>query len=529
MSATHNPQPQRTFPANAGRRAQPTDRRIERDVGADRERRTDPLARPVGHGAFPVSRRLAGLAGPLVLAGLLFAGCGKDIKVETYDPPAERSAGEWRTWVIGDPAKLAVPAPPAAGSQKTKAETRELERLADRRDLAQEREARFWALEPTVRPWIATALNGWTHRGKQDPVAAARAYALLSVAMYDATVATWHWKYRYRRKPPPGKPLFPEGKVPSYPSEHAAIAGAAARVLAYAFPGRRRAEFEGLAREAGRSRVVAGANYPSDVKAGLALGRRVGDAVVRRGMADGSSRTGDGERPTGKGFWEPPPGSRAGPVQPLAGSWRPWVLSSGSQFRPPAPPGFDSPEVRSQARRVLEAGKGLSARQKALAERFEGGADTPQLPGTWNQIALERVHRRNLSIPRTARMFALLNVAMADAGIAAWDSKYTYWFPRPQNAIRDLGLDKNFRPFLATPASPSFVSGRSAFSTAAAQVLGHVFPDSSKRFRRTAIQAGRSGVYGGVQFPFGDQAGRSLGGKVGRRVVARARSDGAAR
>ena len=476
-----------------------------------------------------MTRRLVALAGPLAVAGLLLAGCGKDIKVETYDPPAERSAGKWRTWVIGDPAKLAVPAPPRAGSPAGRSEAREVERLAERRTLAQEREARYWALEPTVRPWIASALNGWTHRDRHDPVAAARAYALVSVAMHDATVATWHWKYRYRRKQPSGDALLPAGDAPSYPSEHAAIAGAAARVLDYVFPERKAGEMDKLAREAARSRVVAGTNYSSDVKAGLDLGRRVGDAVVRRGMNDGSSRRWDGERPTGKGFWTPAPGSRTGPIQPVAGTWRPWVLGSGSQLRPPPPPGFDSPEIRGQARRVLEAQKGLSAGQRRIAERFEGGAATPQVPGTWNQIALERVARRNLSIPRTTRLFALLNVAMADAGIAAWDSKYTYWFPRPQSAIRDLGLGKRFKPFLTTPASPSFVSGRSAFSSAAAQVLGHVFPGSARRYRRTASQAGRSGVAGGVQFPMGDRVGRSIGQEAGTRVVQRARGDGAGR
>ena len=474
-----------------------------------------------------MSRRLAALAGPLALAGLLLAGCGEDIKVDTYDPPAERSAGNWKTWVIGDPSRLTVPPPPRAGSATTKAEEREVERLAEGRTLAQEREARFWGLEPTVRPWIASALNGWTHRDRHDPVAAARTYALVSVAMHDATVAAWHWKYRYRRKRPPGKPLLPAGEAPSYPSEHAAIAGAAARVLAYTFPNRRPADMQKLAREAARSRVVAGVNYSSDVKAGLDLGRKVGDAVVRRGRADGSGRRWDGQRPTGKGFWKP--SSRGGPIQPLAGSWRPWVLGSGSQLRPPPPPGFDSPEVRDEARAVLDAGKRLSAGEKALAERYRGGASTPQLPGIWNQMALERVARRDISIPRTTRMFALLNVAMADAGIAAWDSKYTYWFPRPESAIRDLGLDKRFKPFLSTPSSPSFVSGRSAFSSAAARVLGYVFPDSAARYRRSAAQAGRSGVLGGVQFPMGDRAGRSIGVKAGDRAVQRARGDGAGR
>ena len=476
-----------------------------------------------------MSRRSAAPAGLLAVAALLLGACGEDIKLKSYDPPAERSAGGWRTWVAGDPARLQVPPPPSSGSAAAQRDERESERVTEGRTLAQEREARYWNLEPAVRPWLANALNRWTHRRRSDAVAAARSYALVTVAMYDATVAAWHWKYRYRRKRPSGDPLFPSGEVPSYPSEHAAIAGAAARVLAYAFPEHPASVYDKLARDAGRSRVVAGISFPSDVSAGLDLGRRVGDAVVRRALADGSTRKWDGQRPTGRGFWGPAPGFTAPPVQPLAGSWRPWVLRSGDQLRAPAPPGFDSPQVRAQAQRVKEAQAGLSARRRAAAQRWEDGAGTPQLPGRWNQVALERVDRRNLSIPRTARMFALLNVAMADAGVSAWDSKYTYWFPRPATALKDLNVDRSFRPFLATPASPAYVSETAAFSTAAAEVLAHVFPDTAQRFRRQAGEAGSSAIYGGIQYPFGDEAGRRIGQRVGEQVVARAQGDGAER
>ncbi|MBA3298691.1 MAG: phosphatase PAP2 family protein, partial [Thermoleophilaceae bacterium] len=368
-----------------------------------------------------------------------------------------------------------------------------------------------------------------TLRKKADPISASRAYALVSVAMNDAAVSAWRWKYRYRRKPPSGSPLLPRTKDPSYPSEHAAIAAAAARVLAYAFPEEAASTFEEMADRAGRSRVVAGVSFPSDVKAGLALGRVVGDAVVKRARSDGSSRIGDGQRPRGKGFWEPPPGSDAPPVQPLAGSWRPWILSAGSRLRPAPPSPFESAEVKAEARRVMEVRERLSPRQKRIAERWEGGAGTPQVPGIWNQLALTRVDRRGLSIPRAARIFALLNMSMADAGVAAWDSKYTYWFARPENAIRDLGLDPDWKPYLPTPASPAYVSGRSAFSAAAGQVLGHLFPDTAKSFRGKAAEAGAAGVYGGAQYPFGDQAGLAMGRRVGELVVERARRDGAER
>jgi len=177
----------------------------------------------------------------------------------------------------------------------------------------------------------------------------------------------------------------------------------------------------------------------------------------------------------------------------------------------------------------MEIRDDLTPGRKRIATRWEGGASTPSVPGIWNQVALTRVDRRGLGIARTARLFALLNVAMADAGVAAWDSKYDYWYPRPENAIRDLGLSRSWKPFRRTPLSPAYVSGHSAFSTAAAQVLSHVFPDTAKGFGRKSAEARKSAVYGGGQYPFSDEAGRSLGRKVGELVVGRARKDGAER
>lgn len=474
-----------------------------------------------------MSRGLASLAALVFAAGLLSTGCGRDIKQRNYDPPKEPSAGRWSTWVIGDPASIRVPPPPESGSAEGEQELRELKRVAEDRDLLDRRTARYWALEPTVRPWLDSSLNAVT-LGNFSPPAAARGYALVAVAMNDAAVAAWHWKYVYRRKPPPGDPILPRGKDPSYPSEHAAIAAAAVRVLTYAF-GRPAGHYGQLAREAARSRVIAGTNFPSDAKAGLELGRAVGDAVVARAKRDGFGRPWDGARLLGPGTWQPPPGSKARPAEPLAGSWKPWVLSSGSQFRPPAPAGFATPAFRAEARRVMELGKRASARQKRLADFWDNGKGTPLVPGKWNQLALARIARKGLSTPRAARLFALLNVALADAGVAAWDAKYAYWTPRPVNAIRDLRLDRRWSPDLKTPASPGFVSGHAAFSEAAAEVLGQLFPDSRSRFRRRAKAAGDSRVYGGVSFPRDVNGGRDLGRKVGGLVVARARRDGAGR
>ena len=480
-------------------------------------------------GLRPVSRGLVPLAALMVAAGLITSGCGEKRKRVYYDPPAEETAGEWSTFAVGDPARLRVPPPPQPGSPEQQADTSELRRLAAGRDLRQVRDARYWGLEPTVRPWLDATLNHVSLRRTQDSPTAARAYALVSVAMYDAAVAAWYWKYKYDRKPPGGRPLLPRPKDPSFPSEHAAIGEAAARVLAYALPDRSNSQLLKLAREEGRSRAIGGANYPSDVRAGANLGRAVAAAVIRRARSDGSSQRWDGSRPRGAGSWEPPPGSRRAPVAPLAGRWRTWVLGSPSRFRPPQPAGFDSSAFREEARRVMEARDGISSRQKRQAEYWGRSTGTPLMPGTWNQQALARIDKRGLTIPRATRVFALMNVAMADAGVAAWDAKYTYWTPRPENAIRDLRLDRSWRPYIPTPLSPGFVSGNAAYAAAASRVLGYLFPDSAGSFRRKAAQAANAGVYAGVSFPRDASAGRRLGSAVGSLVVARARRDGVPR
>src|SRR5262249_36061706 len=119
----------------------------------------------------------------------------------------------------------------------------------------------------------------------------ARQMSLLHIAIYDATIAAWDSKYAYQR-PRPGEldatlsTVLPNPRSPSYPSEHATVAGAAAGVLTYLFPDDAPMFME-RAEEAARSRELAGLQYPSDSVAGLELGRRVAALVVERAQHDG--------------------------------------------------------------------------------------------------------------------------------------------------------------------------------------------------------------------------------------------------
>jgi len=168
----------------------------------------------------------------------------------------------------------------------------------------------------------------------------------------------------------------------------------------------------------------------------------------------------------------------------------------------------------------------LTPEEKRIAKFWEGGVGSPLPPGVWNEVALAYVRRDRLSTPEAARVFALLNIAMADTGVAVWNAKYTYWSARPENAIRELGLGARWSPFLRTPPFPSYVSAHSAYSGAASEVLAFLFPKDAARFRAKAVQAGMSRLYGGIHFRADHEAGLALGRRIGRLVVDRTRGIG---
>lgn len=471
--------------------------------------------------AYRKLRSLHALAA--VATALALGACGeRDPALET---PAESSTGNWKTWVLSSPAEIDVPPPPA----DAKEELAELRRMSAARTPATAREARAWDGEAAIERWMEVNFEYVAERAKNPP-AASRAYGLLSIAMYDATVAAWRAKYRYRRDPPSGVDAILEpGPDPSYPSEHAAIAGAASRVLAYLYPERPAARLEAMAAQAARSRVEAGVSFPSDARAGLALGREVAGAVIAHARRDGSRRRWDGSRPRRRGAWEAPPGSLARPVSPLAGTWRTWVMRSGSQFRAPPFPAYGSAAYRAEAQAVVDAKANLTPEQRRIARFWAGGQGTALPPGIWNQVVLSYMKRTPPSLPRMARVLALLNVAQADAGVAAWDTKYAYWVTRPENAIRDLGLDRRWKPYIDTPFFPAYVSGHATYSGAAAEVLAHLFPQDASLWRAKAQEAADSRVFGGIHYPLDGSEGLRIGRSIGELVVARARADGAGR
>ena len=460
----------------------------------------------------------------------LSAGCGDSEDGKGEGAAKEPGAGQWRPWVLGSGSEIRVPPPPKPGSAATKRDEQGLKDAVAKRTKAQQSAARAYTRAPAVEPWIEQNVQLVASKPKDVP-ASSRAYSNTSVAMYDAVIAAMHWKYADDRKAPPGDSLVSRSGDPSYPSEHAAMAGAASRTLAYLYPDYPKARLDERAEDAAQSLVAAGAIYPSDARAGLDLGRAVAERVIAHAKKDGfDTIKWDGRRPRGPEHWEPPPGSAGRPNRPWAAKAKSWVVSPISRFRPKPPPKYGSKEFIANARDVIRVKEQLTPRQKRLADFWEGMEGTALPAGIWNRVAIEYVRDKKLSVPRQARAFALLNVALADAGSAIWDSKYLtgWWDPRPINAIRDLGLDKKWESYLSpTPLFPAYPSGTSGYSGAAGEVLAYLFPDDAKMWRGRATEAGYSRLWGGVHWRIDVEAGLPIGQKAGRVVTERAKQDGA--
>ena len=260
----------------------------------------------------------------------------------------EPTAGTWRTWVISSGRDYRVPSPP--GAAETRAELRTLTDLIAQNDATVQRQIAFWDAGSPAYRWI-DLINSRILTATPTTAYAHRVYAYMAMAMYDATIAAWESKYSYNRQRPseldhtlPTAVVVPDS--PSYPSEHSAVAFAAARVLAFFLPAEAQT-FLAMAEEAGWSRVQAGVQFPSDHAAGKELGGRVADQVIAKARADGSDAIWAGSVPTGPCMWT---GSNPGNI--TAVNWVTLLLASPSEFRPPAPPACDSASVVAEAATV---------------------------------------------------------------------------------------------------------------------------------------------------------------------------------
>ncbi|HEX3168730.1 MAG TPA: vanadium-dependent haloperoxidase, partial [Chitinophagaceae bacterium] len=283
-----------------------------------------------------------------------------------------------------------------------------------------------------------------------------------------------------------------------------------------------------------KARLIAGANVRSDLDAGEALGKAIAQKFITRARGDRAGTAG-GSLAIQSQFeqdciarGEIPWYSQENPKRPgmlmLFGRVKTWLFDSITMvttIRPPAPPSTSSQKFKDELEEIRHFSTSITPEQRAIAHYWADGISTPTPPGHWNAIASEDFVKQNFSEVRWARNMALLNMAMMDAAIVCWDAKYVYFNPRPPQ------MNNTIKTVTGLPNFPSYTSGHSTFSAAAATILGHIIPSNATKYTAMAQEASLSRMYAAIHYRSDCEKGLESGNKVGEYAKARARTDGA--
>ena len=435
---------------------------------------------------------------------------------------AEPTGGTWKTIILNSSDAIRSLPPPAQGSAQFTKDDNELKALQQNRTAAVNASIAYWN-NGSVISWNEIARSLVVQNSTSAPMAS-RVYALVSVAQYDALVSTWNNKYTYNRSSPSSldssiQPAVQTSSDPAYPSDHAAVAAASSAVLSYLYPN----QTAWLAKQAAadeQSRLDAGVNFRSDITAGHAIGLAVAQDVIKYAKSDGSNIPWTGTVPTGPGKWVSTTSPPTPPLLPNWGNVTPWLFNSSNLVMPSPPPTYGSAEFEAQLQAVKQIANNRTPEQLQIAQFWDDGSGTPTPSGHWNEIACGLIQNYSLNELRAARTLALVNMASEDAGICCWKAKYDYWELRPITA------DPTIKTAFATPNFPSYTSGHSDFSGAAAGVLSYIFPKDQSQLQAQAQQASLSRVYAGIHYPIDCSQGLTVGNDVAQRIIQHGQNDG---
>src|SRR6266581_3914108 len=286
-----------------------------------------------------------------------------------------------------------------------------------------------------------------------------------------------------------------------------------------------------------------------DYAQSAALGRDVAGAVLGWAATDGFSTNNNCPYVPAPvpGAWVPtPPAFNPNPLQPCWGEIRPMVLTSGTECAASGNPPFStdsSSEFYAAALEVYNTGVNLTSEQRTIADYWADGAGaTGTPPGHWIAIVGQVSRNSGLSLMASAEAFARVGIAVHDAFIECWYTKYVYNLERPVTYIRDH-IDATWSSYIATPGFPSYHSGHSTQSGAASTVLTDLFgtvsftdtthtdhglvpsqsPRSFDSFDEAADEAAISRMYGGIHYAFDNNDGLASGRCIGGTIIARVR------
>jgi len=373
----------------------------------------------------------------------------------------------------------------------------------------------------------ADVVTDWNQTGVAAAVAAgqnslqlSRTMAMVHGAMYDAVNSI------ERRH----MPYVADIAAPAGASREAAAAAAAHAVLSRLFwpqiP-----VFE-VALEVSLASIPDGAAKTD----GLAIGKEAAAKMLARRANDGSGKTLAYTHQTGPGMYQATPPVDAAPVMPHWATVEPFTLKAPNQFLVRGPAAYNSPEfARDFAEVKLMGAKNSTARTKDQTEAARFWLSSGIV--TDNSAARQVTLAKGTSVADNARVFALLNMAGADAYIACWEAKYRYHNWRPITAIRNAAStgnpalvgDPTWEPLLVTPAHPEYPSGHACYAGATERVLQEMFGDDHTftltfpamnltRTYRNFSQVGKemidARVWAGIHYRLSDEDGYDLGRRV---------------
>jgi hypothetical protein len=376
-----------------------------------------------------------------------------------------------------------------------------------------------------VSDWNAVML---TTVGGQSPFAQARYAAITHLAVFEAVNAITG----------DDKPYLGTITAPAGASAEAAAVAAAYRVLATYFPGSL------PALDAARTSSLGSIPNGSAKDAGIAVGEAAANAMI-------TLRADDGSAPPE--FYVPPsfnPGQwQVTPSCPAAGGtllqWRnvtPFGLARADQFRSEPPPALTSSRYTRAFNEVKTVGAVNSTERPPDRSNVALLYAAIAAPAVWNTVTSQILADEHASLSEQARVFALVNMALSDAGVAVFDTKYHYVFWRPETAIHLADTDDNprtvadpsFVPFITTPCFPSYPSAHGTLSNAAREVLDRLYGDhhpsitissatlgitlSYRTLRAITDDIADARVYGGIHFRFDQDEGAEQGRQVGEYI-----------
>ena len=505
----------------------------------------------------------------IIFLVITIQSCNKSIVERNLEFPAlnpvktDVNAGVWKPILLTGPTEIAVAAPAATTTASYISDINEIKGWQRNLNQTQKNTIKYWSAGAVLRwneilrelvarhnipPYqnadgtypIPSAANPFAYPSFPfaTPPYAARAFAYVAAAQYDALVASFYYKKLYNRRAPYKidggvQALVPQNDLGSYPSEDAAVVGATVELLKLLFP----ADIDYIQQKADEHklyRILAGANVRSDIEAGETLGKAVALKFTARARTDRAgaaigtatlwAQIEAQTATTGEMPWISQDLPKRPPMLPLFGKVKTFLFDSltmVTNISAMAPPSTNSVQFKKEADEVLFYSKNYDRNRVEIVHFWADGVNTFTPPGHWDAIASEDFVNQRFSEVRWARNMALLNMSLMDAAVVCWDTKYKYFNPRPSQFNPDI------KTWTGLPNFPSYTSGHSTFSGAASTILGYIIPARSRAYNDMAKEASLSRLYGAIHYRSDCDSGMVCGKKVGSYAIARALTDGA--